>query len=50
MQWINVGRENCIDVGCIQTEILNRLSNQEQLISPPLSTDYKATKKTLRNL
>lgn len=50
MQWINVGRESSSDVGCIQSEILNRLNNQEQLISPPMNTEYENTRKTLQKL
>lgn len=53
MQWINVGREYSLDVGRIQTEILNRLNDEEQLISPPLDTndkDYEVTRKTLKKL
>lgn len=49
MQWIHVGREN-LDVGSIQTEILNRLNNEEQFISIPLTMDYEASRKTLKNL
>jgi len=50
VQWINVGRENSSHAECIQTEILNRLNNQEQLITPPLIIDYEATRKKIRKL
>ncbi|VVC32819.1 Hypothetical protein CINCED_3A002930 [Cinara cedri] len=50
VQWIHVGQENPSDIACIQTELLNRLNEQEQPISPPLNIDYEATRKTLRNL
>lgn len=50
MQWLNVGRENSSDVGCVQTELLNRLNDLEQHITPPLNTDYTATRKTLEQL
>ncbi|XP_026822292.1 apoptotic protease-activating factor 1-like [Rhopalosiphum maidis] len=50
VQWINVGRENSSHAECIQTEILNRLNNQEQLITPPLIIDYEATRKKIRRL
>lgn len=50
MQWLHVGRENSSDIGCIQTELLNRLNNHEQHITPPLNTDQIATRKTLQQL
>lgn len=50
MQWINVGRENSSEIGCVQTEVLNRLKNQEQLLSPPLNAQYEITRKTLSSL
>lgn len=50
VQWINVGRENSLHVDCIQTEILNRLNSQEQIITPPLIKNYEATRKTIQHL
>lgn len=50
MQWIHIGQENPSDIGCIQTELLNRLNDEEQHISTPLNINYEATRKTLRNV
>lgn len=51
VQWINVGRKHSLDVGRIQTEIWNRLNDQEQLIAPlPDTNDYETTRKTLQHL
>lgn len=50
MQWINVGRENSSHAERIQTEILNRLNNQEQLITPPLIIDYEDTRTNIQHL
>uniref|UniRef100_A0A2H8TPT9 Apoptotic protease-activating factor 1 n=1 Tax=Melanaphis sacchari TaxID=742174 RepID=A0A2H8TPT9_9HEMI len=50
VQWINVGRENSSHAECIQTEILNRLNNQEQLITPPLIINYEDTRKKIQHL
>ncbi|XP_060875475.1 apoptotic protease-activating factor 1-like [Metopolophium dirhodum] len=50
VQWIHVGQENSSHPECIQTEILNRLNNQEQLITPPLIIDYEETRKKIRDL
>jgi len=50
VQWINVGRENSSHAESIQTEILNRLNNHEQLITPPLVIDYEDTRKQIQNL
>lgn len=50
VQWINVGRENSSHAEYIQTEILNRLNDQEQLITPPLIIDYEDTRKKIQNL
>jgi len=50
VQWINVGRENSSHAERIQTEILNRLNNQEQLITPPLIIDYEDTRTNIQHL
>lgn len=50
VQWINVGREHSLDVGYIQTEILNRINIQEPHTTPPLNNDFEATKKNIRLL
>ncbi|XP_050540508.1 apoptotic protease-activating factor 1-like isoform X2 [Daktulosphaira vitifoliae] len=48
VQWINVGRGNSVDVGSVQSELFNRLQNQNQPLAPPLTTEYEEIKKIIQ--